>query len=783
MTTLLRVTLAFALGLLLGLRWTVPAPLLVAAVLIAGAALAARRERAYVSVAFLLLGIAAGAARVAQRAGDCRVLLADGVQVRLTGVPVALPVAGKAVPVRATALAAEGVPACSDVLVRVHVPAAQHDRVRAAALEDAPALAVRGRWVTYPRRHSWPQPAEFAGAVLADSVGAAPGLRAGLLTRFRAARQEALRQAAPRQWALAEALLLAQTGGLTTETRTTWVASGLVHLLAISGTHVGLIVVGMLALARLLGIARQRAGRSALLLATAYVLLLGAPYAALRALLQAALLLTGLELQRPAEPFTLVAAAGFFILVLDPLALLDPGLQLSFSGIIGLIAWRRPIKAVLPARLPAWLRDGLAAGVAGSALTMPIAALHFGQAAWIGIPATIVATPVLSAALAALLGALLLDTLLGSVPVWLTYVVEAPLHALSAIATAAARVPGGHTFLAPVAVLVAIAAAIIVIVVRRALSERAALPPPSHASAALHERFAARARRARLRLAVAGATGLVVVAWAPPLLRLAGDETVEIHAIDVGQGDAFAVRTPRGRWFLIDAGPRTPRADAGRERVTPYLQRRGVRRIDAVILTHPDADHFGGAAAVLDAFDVGMVIDPGLPAGKDLYIDLLASARSGRQRWVAARAGLQFDVDGVVFEFLYPLRIDALRDENDNSVVFRLGFGSFAALFTGDAPAAVEEELVARHGAHLRVAVLKVGHHGSTTSTSEVLLLTARPALALVSAGQRNRYGHPAPSVLRRLARHDVRVLRTDQLGNVIVRARRDGRLDAHTRR
>jgi competence protein ComEC len=209
-----------------------------------------------------------------------------------------------------------------------------------------------------------------------------------------------------------------------------------------------------------------------------------------------------------------------------------------------------------------------------------------------------------------------------------------------------------------------------------------------------------------------------------------------------------------------------------------------VQRLEALILTHPDADHIGGAAAVLESFDVDAVIDPGLPAGKDMYIDLLAAARSDRMRWIAGRAGIRFELDGVAFEFLYPEReLDALRDANDNSVVFRLVFGSFTALFLGDAPSSVEEELVARHGTRMRTTVLKVGHHGSATSTSDALLAAARPTLALISVGERNRYGHPAPTVMRRLVLHEVRVLRTDELGHVIVRAQRDGSIDAHARR
>lgn len=785
MTLLLRVTLAFAAGLLPGLRWGAGwssaagwLPFLAAAVL-AAAWLLARGTRTCAIAGFVCLGTVVGALRAAGVAADCRTGLPDGTHVRLVGVPVALPVPGLAVMVHGRL---EGAASCAATF-RVHVPERHHDRFRDAALGEGPALAVAGRWAAYPARNGWPRRPEHAGGVLLDSVaGDANGI-APPLTRFRAARQEALRQAAPRQWPLAEAILLAQKSGLAPETRARWAAAGLVHLLAISGMHVGLIAAGVLGIARLGGVPRRRARRLALLLTGVYVLFLGAPHAALRALLQALLLLVAVELQRPAEPFSLVAAAALAILLVDPLAVLDPGFQLSFAGIVGLVAWRRPLLERLPRRIPRVIREGIAAGTAASALTTPIAALHFGQAAWIGIPASIIATPVLAAAIGALVFALVAGPLAGVPPGILAHVTQPPLVALDRIAEAAARVPGGHTFLAPVTVLVLLAATAFVILLRRTLAPPSQLPPPSHAPAHVHDAFAARARAARLRLAIAMAAGLLIVSWAPALIR-AGSDRVEVHAIDVGQGDAFAVRTPRGRWILVDAGPRTPRSDAGRDRVAPFLQKRGVRRIEVLVLTHPDADHIGGAAAVLDAFDVGVVVDPGLAAGKTMFIDLLAAARSGRQRWIAARAGMRFRIDGVEVEFLYPFpELDAPRDANDNSVVFRLTFGRFAALFLGDAPMAVEEQLVARYGNGLRAAVLKVGHHGSTTSTGDVLLAAARPEIALVSAGRRNRYGHPAPVVLRRLLHNEVRVLRTDELGSITVRAARDGRIRVHARR
>lgn len=815
MTPLLLATLGYAAGLLAGLR-VAPTGLATALLAIAVALLFSRRSRTATLLAFVTAGTVIGGLRAEAVHRDCRMQLPDGTHVRLAGVPRVVPTEGVTTPFTAVLTVAEArdvVVASCRVTVRVRAPAAHLPLLDSAARGTAPALLIRGRWAAWPRREGWPRKPEHTGAVLLDSVrpllateaagvpdaGAAarpaasrvvPAARAAsaavpaasAATRFRTAQQARLRALLPERWGLAEALLLAQRAGLAPETRSRWVAAGLVHLLAISGMHVGLIVGGMLIAGRLCGLAPGAARRLAVFVTAAYVLFLGAPSAALRALLQATLLLGAAELQRPAEPFTALAAAALVILLIEPMAILDPGFQLSFAGMIGLIGWRRPVASLLPRRLHPHIRDGIAAGVAASALTTPIAALHFGTAAWIGIPASIIAVPLLAAAVAALLVALLVAALTGRVAGLHALAADLPLRLLDTTADLAARVPGGHGYMAASTVVAILGAVAIMIIVRRALHGRGSGAPPSHAPDAAHVAWHGRRRLYALRVGAAAAAGVLVLAWSPLILR-PHDDRIEIHAIDVGQGDAFAIRTPANRWILVDAGPRTLRSDAGRDRVVPYLLKHGARHIEALILTHPDADHIGGAAAVLDAFDVALVIDPGFAAGKDMFIDLVAAARRSDRRWVAAREGIRLAIDGVDITLLYPFSsLDAARDANDNSVVFSLSFGSFTALFLGDAPRSVEEQIVARHGGRLRAEVLKVGHHGSTTSTGEVLLRAARPGLALVSAGRNNRYGHPAPGVLQRLADHEVRVLRTDVHGNITVRAARTGRTEVLAR-
>jgi competence protein ComEC len=598
-------------------------------------------------------------------------------------------------------------------------------------------------------------------------VTAAPTPSAHPLLTLRESIQARFRTIFPRRSALAEAMILARKEGIDPTQRDRFARAGLAHLLAISGLHVGLIAGVLLLLGGVLRLSPRSTALGTIVATVAYVLFLGAPHAATRAALQVTLALLGRLWQRPADPFSLIATAALVLLLIDPLALLDAGFQLSFAGTAGIIALRRRLLDAIPLRAARPIRESVAVSIAATLATAPITVVHFGQIAPIGVLANLIAIPLTGVAVPAIVVALGASFISTGLATFLGGAAELLLAALDWTATAAAAVPGGQLLVPRDAIYGWGLAALLAPLLAGHLARRG------------------REVRRSVRRITAGATALaLLIAW-PLAARRLHDGRLEVHAIDVGQGDALAIRTPAGRWILVDAGPGGEGYDAGRSRVVPFLLRHGARRVDMLILTHPDSDHIGGAGAILDAFEVGMVVDPGIAVGKSLYRELLQRASRGNLRWVAARADQEFVIDDVVIQILQPdsSYLDESRTTNDLSVAFRLEYGSFGALFLGDAPAAVEEELAARHGAALRTDLLKVAHHGSLTSSAEALLDAAQPRIALISVGQRNRYGHPAPMVLERLEQREIEVLRTDLAGTITVRTGRDGRFDVITQR
>lgn len=235
-----------------------------------------------------------------------------------------------------------------------------------------------------------------------------------------------------------------------------------------------------------------------------------------------------------------------------------------------------------------------------------------------------------------------------------------------------------------------------------------------------------------------------------------------VKVVDVGQGDGIVIRTPGGRVYVVDAGPR-----AGA--LVPCLEALGVEEIEAVLLTHPHSDHYAGIPAILERWPVKTFYDPGVPHTSAGYARLLKTVLERDIDYVNPRAGDVYDWgDGVRVEILHP-DSPAYGNLNDNSIVFRLAFDATTMLFAGDAELAAHRAVLARHRDRLASDVYKVGHHGSHNATTAEWLDAIRPRTAVISCGLSNQFGHPRAAVVDLLRERGIQILRTDFMGGVTL--------------
>lgn len=235
-----------------------------------------------------------------------------------------------------------------------------------------------------------------------------------------------------------------------------------------------------------------------------------------------------------------------------------------------------------------------------------------------------------------------------------------------------------------------------------------------------------------------------------------------VHFINVGQGDSILLQLPDRQTMLVDAGPN----EAG-SAVVSYLQEQGVEKIDYLVATHPHADHIGGMDNVIQAFEIGKVYMPRVTTTTESFESVLRSLKAKGLKITPAKAGLTvIDQNDLKISFIAPCR-SGYEELNDWSVVTRVQFGDTSFLLTGDAQTESEQEMLAS-GAELRADVLKVGHHGSYSSTTWTFLKAVSPKYAVISVGAGNDYGHPHRETLARLARAGVKVYRTDRDGTVM---------------
>lgn len=494
--------------------------------------------------------------------------------------------------------------------------------------------------------------------------------------------------------------------------------TGTAHLLAISGSNVGLAalagwavgraMLGVVAVVRPVGASPALPWLAFALAATAFTVGVGLPVSAQRALVAALITALARAVGRPLDGPGLVGLAALGVLLPDPAAVTSASFHLSFGAVIGLMTWGVRLDAAIPDTWPwpvtAPLRL-LAASAGATVGTLPATAWWFQSVPPLGLVANLFCVPWSSfvltpCAFVAIAGPDLLAEPAIAIGVWATEIQRHVLRLLDLPVWALAVGPLGAV----------------------ALCALYALP-----------------RRPLLAAAL-----LAIVSLPAPV-----PPVTTITALDVGQGDSLVVRYDDGRVWLIDGGWRG-------DDVVAWLRRTGLRHLDVVIASHSDADHARGLVPVLREVSVG---------------ELRIAGREGFDELIAAAEAVGVPVVDDPTARLHP-PADAEGPSNERSQVLVLEAAGPRVLLPGDASTDVEEALVP---ALPDLDVLKVGHHGSRTSTSAALLDATTPSLALIPVGDRNRYGHPHPEVVRRLIDHHIPIVRTDLHGTVEVALHDDG--------
>ncbi len=607
-----------------------------------------------------------------------------------------------------------------------------------------------------------------AGAVLVaeriERVGGHRGGVAGLLDDVRARAVAALAEGTdPRAARLLQGFVLGADDRIEPRTVDEFKASGLAHLLAVSGQNVVLLSILAGVVLAALGVGLRARLVWVLALIVVYVPVAGAEASIQRAGVMGAAGVVAALADRPRSRAYAVLLAAGVTLAIDPRATGDIGWQLSFAAVIGILVAAAPIAAALAGERRGWRRglaEAIALTVAATLATAPLMALHFDTVSIVALPANLVALP----AVAPVMWLGMAAAAAGQLP-WLP--VE-PLTWLAGLFAAfiaqVARWFGSSRWsqlelgldgAASVGLAYLGLAAILALGLSWSRRRRGLGAGGAAGSGA-------RRRRASLALALVAIALVATAPWPAP----GGGEAapgLRLTVLDVGQGDAILLDPADGDPVLVDAGPAAAQAEEA-------LARRGIERLDALVVTHPQDDHDGGVGAILAREPVERLVFARARR------PTLTMARASGARPVRVAAGARLRSGSLVLRVLWPPveRLRAARrappaDANALSLVVLARWHGFEALLTGDAEA---EAAPVDPG---RVEVLKVAHHGSEDAGLERLVERTDPALALISVGDANPYGHPSPTTLAKLSAAGVATMRTDLEGEIEVDVNRDG--------
>jgi competence protein ComEC len=565
--------------------------------------------------------------------------------------------------------------------------------------------------------------------------------------------------------AIVTAIVIGDRAGLDDEIQQRLQEAGTYHVIAISGGNIAILAGLLLGAFRLAGWLGRTAMLSASGALVVYAMLVGGGASVDRATLMAVVYFGARAFDQRSPPLNALAFVAALLVLAGPISIADPAFLLTFGATLAILVVVPAVVTTInaaafdakAAALSVVIRPCVAMFVASAAveaMLLPIGALLFSRVTFAGLALNFLAIPLMSIAQIAgmaVVPASAISTHLAAAIGWIA-------HAGAAGLVRSAALVG---FVPALAWRVAAPSWPVVVIYYGALAGWWA------------GRGAARRSRIGWVCALLAAVASLWILIDPrTLIAAGGDGRLHVTFIDVGQGDATFVRFPRGSTLLVDAGGLAFSSgfDIGDRVVAPVLRDGGVRRLDYLALTHGDPDHIGGAGSIIREFRPREVWE-GIPVPRSTPLTTLrAQAQASGARWANVYAGDHIALDGTEVFARHPAVADWERQRvrNDDSIVLEIRWRDVSIVLTGDIGRGAEPA-VAAATPPARLRIIKVPHHGSLTSSSPAFVAALHPAIAVVSAGRGNHFGHPAPEVLERYEAAGAEIFRTDRDGAVMV--------------
>ncbi len=557
----------------------------------------------------------------------------------------------------------------------------------------------------------------------------------------------------PRHAGFLKGIIFGYRSEIPPDVKQSFMDTGTIHILAVSGSNVAFVAFMFFSLFGFLRLPRKALGGVTVLGLLAYMLITGSSPSVVRATIMAIVLLCGSLVERKTDIYNSISIAALILLVWNSNTLFDVGFQLSFSAVVSIVYFYPKLEFLIK-KIPDRFEEIkvfdttmklFAVSLAAQLGTIPFTAYYFNRISVVSFLANIPVVPISG-----------LNTFIGfaevlSFPVcrWIAGLFAAAndflIWFLLGFVKHAASVPFAYVEAWSLSTFVILGYYVLLFGVFNIHQPRV---------------------RAQFAIWVLILTNSISISE----LWYSMHPKLNVSIIDVGQGDAILLEFPDGKRMLIDAGPLSQRYNAGERIIAPFLKRKGITRLEYFLITHSHSDHLGGARALLRSMMVDTIVMSPFRGSSYQVRSVLQAAEEKNVGQKVLRAGNQITLDPRIRVYcLYPeVGAAKIKNLNNSSIVLKVVYGCSSILLVGDAEAVDENKMVHRYDDFLMSDILKVGHHGSHSSTSEEFLNIVHPQKALVSVGIHNRFSHPSPITMQRLAAHSIEINRTDKKGAII---------------